>query len=279
MVIAKATMPWAFVLLSSPLGCCTLRVAAAAAPASPPRATPERASSTAAPVNEPAPRSVASTPSQASANDKLPLFPTRITTQAPRLGRDLDPTTPLLAHFTATPIERQAHLVAARLIDAVRDGLRGRRWNRETRTGCAVEADGNAFVEGRLLIRDESNRVRAFSETIGSGDSAAFWKLYYDDHSVLRTAIFSWKSYAGQKADGVMTFSDSGKLIRCSSLPGDAGIIFCGALQDPTETLAPEVAAATQPSAAELPDSVRWAMARDPVSELAKCDTPYHPTP
>jgi hypothetical protein len=129
------------------------------------------------------------------------------------------------------------------------------------------------------LVRDEANRVRAFSETIGTGDSAGFWKLYYDDRSVLRTAIFSWRSYMGEKADGVMTFNDSGQLIRCSSLPGDAGIIFCGPPHDGAETLAPEVAAATQPSAPELPESVRWVMTRNPVAEIAKCETPYHPTP
>jgi hypothetical protein len=218
-------------------------------------------------------------PAAALPNGRAPVFPTRITTQEPRLGRDLNPAKPLLPQFTATPPQHQAHAVAVRMIDTVRLQIRAHRWTLETRTGCEVEADGDGFVEGRTLVRDGYNKVRAFSEAIGTGDSAAIWKYYYDDRSVLRAAVFSWRNYMGQKADGVMVFGESGQFVRCSSLPGDAGAIFCESKNEATEPLDPDVAAVTTAPAPKISESVAWVMTRDPIAQFQKCETPYRPAP
>jgi hypothetical protein len=162
------------------------------------------------------------------------------------------------------------------MIDTVRMQLRAHRWNLETRTGCEVEADGNLFVEGRTLVRDGHDRVRAFSEAMGTGDSASIWKYYYDDRSVLRAAVFSWNNYVGQKADGVMVFGESGQFVGCSSLPGDSGLLFCGP-ENEAEPLDPDVAAVTSAPAPKLAQSVAWVMARDPIAEIEKCETLYRP--
>jgi hypothetical protein len=157
--------------------------------------------------------------------------------------------------------------------------LAANRWNLETRTGCEVEAGGDVFVEGRTLVRDSHNHVRAFSEAIGTGDSAAIWKYYYDDRSVLRAAVFSWRNYMGQKADGVMVFGPSRQLVRCSSLPGDAGAIFCGPENEGDEPSDPDFTAAISAPAPKVSESVAWVMTRDPITEFQKCQTPYRTAP
>jgi hypothetical protein len=149
--------------------------------------------------------------------------------------------------------------------------LHEKQWSLEIRTGCLVDSGGDVFVAGRALVRDRGNRLRAFSETIGTGDSGAIWKLYYDETSRLRVAIFSWRNYMGQKADGIMQFSPGGHFLGCTSLPNDAGAISCGAPPEAADTLDPGVelatrhAAKTRGDAADSgSDSVTWATHLDP---------------
>lgn len=42
-----------------------------------------------------------------------------------------------------------------------------------------MEADGQVFTAGPALIRGGASRVRAFSESIGTEDSAGTWNYYY----------------------------------------------------------------------------------------------------
>jgi hypothetical protein len=205
-------------------------------------------------------------------------FPTRITTQDPRLARDLDPTAPLPRYSSAPKPSARFLEMAQRFVNAIERPLRDGRLRLEIRTGCSIEANGDALVEGRALVRDSNNHVRAFTESVGTSDSAAVWKLYYDD-SVLRLASFVWSNYAGQNTAGFMVFDESGRLVSCFASPRGTGTQFCGPEADPTDSLDPEVRNVTTPTPTRMSEAASWAAHLDPVAELFECNTPYNPTP
>jgi hypothetical protein len=162
--------------------------------------------------------------------------------------------------------------------------LRSQRWRLEIRTGCPVEYDGNVTVEGRALVRDRSGKVYAYSETSGTGDSAAIWKFYYDAAARLRVAVFRWANYMGQSAEGIITFDEAGRLERCSSPPQAAPPWPCEVEGTIDHGVDPAVAGALRPEIRSTESErrrgmgpVEWAMALDPAAAWSRCETSYRP--
>jgi hypothetical protein len=265
-------LPCAVAALSLALAGCAAGAAVKAAGSRP--RSPSLLRPSAAPPSVPQP--VDASPSPV---DAPPALPTRTVTREPWLASALDLESPLLPYFTSTAALRREHLAAQRRVDAVRAKLRANEWSVEVRTGCLVEHDGYVVVEGRAAVLDREKRVRAFSETSGTEHSAATWKLYYDESSRPRVVTFTWRSVAGQEADGVMLFDEAGHLKSCNSLPNDAGVIFCGEPKASTLDSEVEIATRDQRAAVRSPDALReasaWVNALDPLSELSECETPY----
>jgi hypothetical protein len=215
-----------------------------------------------------------------------PEIPTEITVTEPYLGRILELSAPLPPYFVSTPKLRREHATSLQLVQAVRNALQQKRWSTEIRTGCPVEFDGRAFVEGRAVVRDATGKVRAYSESVGGDDSAGVWKLYYDEASHLRTIVFQWASYTGRTAATVIDFDRVGNLVRCSSPPEEEPPWPCAPEKASAGRIDPSVDSVLQPEIRERAQArentaspIHWALSLNPTTEHSKCKTPYTPNP
>jgi len=240
-------------------------------------------SSQARPASDPRPE-----PEAVAEPSVVPPIPSETTVQAKYLGKELDLSSPLAPYFSSTAALRHQHALAFELVRSLGQGVRLGRWHLDVRTGCPVEAHGDVFVEGRALVRDGSGKVRAYAESVGTGDSAGVWKLYYDDASRLRVAAFGWANVMGQEAEGVVLFDASGAFEHCSSPPGAEPPWPCGPVSGdaPQSDLDPAVAAAVRPEMrakrserAGDDGPVEWIRSLDSVAEWSKCSTPYRASP
>lgn len=267
--------------LSLACGGCSTRAAIKAAGSSQQSSSSPRPSAAASPPPQALDNSAhpAPMPDRAATVETSPTSPTREVTHEPWLARELDLNGPLLPFFTSTTSLRRDHLLAQRTVDAARAKLRSNEWSVDIRTGCLARPGDRVGVAGRAVVRDRNDRVRVFSEAWGSDDSAGTSRLYYDDALRLKVVIFKWRSVSGQAADGVMVLDGAGHLERCTSLPNDAGAIFCG--EPKSSTLDPEVEAATRghdrtsDAADAANETVSWVTGIAPAAELSECETPY----
>ncbi|MGC4070223.1 MAG: hypothetical protein QM784_37295 [Polyangiaceae bacterium] len=227
-------------------------------------------------------RSVAE--AEPSVRENAPQEPTTAIVHDPYLGREIDLSTPLPPHFASTSKSRSEHALSRKLVQTVANGLRHAHFTQEIRTECPVEQEGDVIIEGRAIVRDANGRVRAYAESAGTGDSAGTWKLYYDDASRLRVAVFRWASHAGNASLALLEFAGEGNLIRCSTTPDAEPPWPCTHTDDATGNLDSAVAAAVSPPPRVVPEGtvpisapIRWAMTLDPIAKFTACKTVYTP--
>jgi hypothetical protein len=132
--------------------------------------------------------------------------------------------------------------------------LRSKKWSTEIRTGCLFDAEGDITVSARQVVLDSRGRVRALSQSAGTGDSAGEWKLYYDTSGRVRLLLVAWRSVHESTADVAMSIAADGQLEYCSHPPDDSGEMFCD----------------NSPFVDQL-------IQLDPKEQFARCETPYKP--